>query len=341
MFENYPQLPIYILPLAIVLASILLGWIAEKIIIRQLMRLAEKTTWKGDDILIGSLKGMIFVAAILGGIYAALLNLHIRFSIMHLAEELFSSIFILMLTIIASRIVVGFVTEGGVKVDKIFPASSILKNIIRIVVFVVGGLLILNNLNVSITPILTALGVGGLAVALALQPTLSNLFSGIQIIASKQLLPGQYISLSSGEEGYVEDITWRHTAIRTTANNTYIIPNSKISEAIITNYHKPTKDSTFVVPVRVAFNSDLEAVEKLILEVAERIKKANPGAQQDFTPLVRFAKFGEAGIELNVVIKANEFNDQFLIRHSLIKELNKAFKEKGIEVPYAAAARVK
>lgn len=329
---NYPQLPTYILPLAIVLASILLGWIAEKIIIRQLIRI---------DILIGSLKGMFFITAILIGLYAAVSSLHIRFSIMHIVQELFSSIFIFMLTIIASRIVVGFVSEGSSTVDKIFPASSILKNIIRIVIFLVGGLLILNNLNISITPILTALGVGGLAVALALQPTLSNLFSGIQIIASKQLLPGQYISLSSGEEGYVEDITWRHTSIRTTTNNTYIIPNAKISETIITNYHKPTKDFTFVIPVRVAFNSDLEVVERLILEVTDRIKRSLPGANKDFTPLVRFAKFGEAGIELNVVLKANEFNDQFPIRHELIKELNKVFKEKGIEVPYAVTARTK
>jgi small-conductance mechanosensitive channel len=332
MFENNTQLPIYILPLAIVLASIVLGWIAEKVIIRQLMR---------TNLLISSLKGMIFITAVLAGVYAALINLQIRFSIMHVIHALFSSILILMLTIIAARIIVGFVTEGGAKVDKIFPASSILKNIIRIVVFLVGGLLILNNLNISITPILTALGVGGLAVALALQPTLSNLFSGIQIIASKQLLPGQYISLSSGEEGYVEDITWRHTAIRTMTNNTYIIPNSKISEAIITNYYQPTKDTAFIIPVRVAFNSDLEAVEKIILDVADKVRRALPGAHKDFTPLVRFAKFGEAGIELNVILKVNEFNDQFLIRHELIKELNRVFREKGIEVPYAVIARAK
>jgi len=333
MLENYPQLPTYILPLAIVLASILFGWIAEKIVIRQLVHLAEKTTWKGDDILIGSLRGMVFFTSILIGIYAALINLHIRPNIMINIHRLFHSIIILMLTIIASRIVVGFVSESSSKVDKIFPASSILRNIIRIVIFVVGGLLILNNLGVSITPILTALGVGGLAVALALQPTLSNLFSGIQIIASKQLLPGQYISLSSGEEGYVEDITWRHTSIKTATNNTYIIPNSKISEAIITNYYKPTKDLTFAVPAKVAFNSDLETVEKLAIEITSKVCSLNPGAHKGIAPFVRFVKFGEAGIEFNIFLRVNEYNDQFPLRHELIKELNKAFREKGVEIP--------
>ena len=341
MFENLPQLPVYILPLAIVLASILFGWIAEKIVIRQLIRLAEKTTWKGDDILIGSLKGMVFFTAILIGIYAAVASLQIRPNIMMNIHKLFHSIIILMLTVIASRIVVGFVSESSSKVDKIFPASSILRNIIRIVMFVIGGLLILNNLNISITPILTALGVGGLAVALALQPTLSNLFSGIQIIASKQLLPGQYISLSSGEEGYVEDITWRHTSIKTPTNNTYIIPNSKISEAIITNFYKPSKDLIFTVPVRVAFSSDLESLEKLVIEIATKIVKGHNGGHKNFEPLVRFTKFGEAGIEFNVVLRVNEYGDQFPVRHELIKELNKVFIEKGIDVPYTTIIRSK
>jgi len=324
MLENYPQVPTYILPLAIVLASILLGWIAEKIIARH----------------IGSLRGMVLSTSILIGIYAALMNVQIRPSIMINVHRSFHSIIILMLTIIASRIVVSFVSESSSKVDRIFPASSILRNIIRIVIFVVGGLLILNNLDISITPILTALGVGGLAVALALQPTLSNLFSGIQIIASKQLLPGQYISLSSGEEGYVEDITWRHTTIKTATNNTYIIPNSKISEAIISNYYKPTKDMLFAVPTKVAFNSDLEAVEKIVLEVANRVCNSHPGAQKGAVPFVRFAKFGDVGIELNVFLRINEYSDQFPVRHEFIKELNKAFKEKGIEVP-ASIVRTK
>jgi len=340
MLENYPQLHTYILPLATVLASVLFGWIAEKIIIRQLMRLAEKTTWKGDDILIGSLKGMVFTTLIVIGVYTAIINMYLNPVLMIHIRNLFNAIIILILTIIAARIVVGFVSESSSKVDRIFPASSILRNIIRIVVFVVGGLLMLNNFGISITPILTALGVGGLAVALALQPTLSNLFSGIQIIASKQLLPGQYISLSTGEEGYVEDITWRHTTIKTATNNTFIIPNSKISEAIISNYYKPTKDLLFAIPVKVAFSSDLEAVEKLVLEVSSRICSNHPSSQKGFTPFVRFAKFGEVGIELNLFLKVNEYSDQFPLRHELIKELNKAFKEKGIEIP-ASIVRVK
>jgi small-conductance mechanosensitive channel len=109
----------------------------------------------------------------------------------------------------------------------------------KLFVYLIGSLIILQTLNISITPILTALGVGGLAVALALQDTLSNLFSGLQIIASKQVRPGDYVKLESGEEGYVTDITWRNTAIRALPNNMVIVPNSKLASTLVTNYYQP------------------------------------------------------------------------------------------------------
>ncbi|MFH1224046.1 MAG: mechanosensitive ion channel family protein, partial [Pseudomonadota bacterium] len=191
-----------------------------------------------------------------------------------------------------------------------------------------------NSLHISITPIITALGVGGLALALALQPTLSNLFSGIQIIASKQLLPGQYISLENGQEGSVEEITWRYTEIRSLNNNMITIPNSKISEAMITNYHKTDKEIALFVPLRVGFNADLDLVEKTSKETAKKVMQDTVGGAKDFEPLVRFAKFGEAGIEFNVILKVKEFNDQFPVRHAFIKELSKQFREKNIEITY-------
>ena len=76
---------------------------------------------------------------------------------------------------------------------------------------ILGGLILLNHFKVSITPILTALGVGGLAVALALQDTLSNLFGGFYVAVAGQVRLGDYIKLNTGEEGYVTDIGWRCT----------------------------------------------------------------------------------------------------------------------------------
>ena len=106
---------------------------------------------------------------------------------------------------------------------------------------ILGGLILLNHFNVSITPILTALGVGGLAVALALQDTLSNLFGGFYVAVAGQVRLGDYIKLNTGEEGYVTDIGWRCTTLPGTANNMIIVPNAKLAQAIVTNYYLPEK----------------------------------------------------------------------------------------------------
>lgn len=324
----------YILPVIIIFASFVLGYLFEKIVMYRLKRWSDKTEWKGDDVIIASLKGMSKTAFVTAGIYIALRNEDFSPYVISIVDKALHVTVILLVTIIAARMAVGFVELNTSKLDGIFPASSILKNIIRIVVYVIGGLVILNNLNVPISPILTALGVGGLAVALALQPTLSNLFSGVQIIASKQLVPGDYISLESGQEGYVEDITWRYTTIKSPTNNMFIIPNLKIADAIITNYYKPNKEIPVVVGVKIDRSNDLEFVEKIAIEAAKKVIKSNPSGVANFEPLVRFHTFGDSSIDFNVVVRVKEFADQFPIKHLLVKEIHKQFRDNKIEISY-------
>ena len=105
---------------------------------------------------------------------------------------------------------------------------------------------------------LTALGVGGLAVALALQDTLGNLFAGLQIVASKQVRPGDYLLLESGQEGSVTDIAWRYTTLRTQSNNLVVVPNAKLGQSIITNFQLPDQPLSVIIEFGVAYSSDLE-----------------------------------------------------------------------------------
>src|SRR5690606_23283871 len=139
-------------------------------------------------------------------------------------------------------------------------------NIIKVIVYCIGMLVILQSLGVSITPILAGVGVGGRAVALALQDTLSNLLAGIQVISTKQINPGDFIKLESGQEGVVEDISWRYTALKTGYNNTIIVPNSKLAGIIVSNYFLPDKEIMFDIAVGVDYNSDLEKVERVTVE---------------------------------------------------------------------------
>ena len=214
------------------------------------------------------------------------------------------------------------------------PHTSLTQNIIRGIIIAIGGLVILSHFGIAITPLLTALGVGSLAVALALQDTLTNLFAGFQIIASKQISSGDYVKTDTGQEGTVIDIGWRNTRIKQLANNVIIIPNSKITASIITNCSLPDKEIVFTVSVGVAYESDLQKVEKVTIEVAEAVLVATPGGSKTFKPLVRFSSFGDSAINFNVILRALDFTDQGLLTHEFIKNLHVRFKKEAIDMPF-------
>jgi len=235
---------------------------------------------------------------------------------------------------VTGRFAVQYVNLYAARVRGVLPSTTIVANVTRTLVFIVGGLVVLQTLGVSITPILTALGVGGLAVALALQDTLSNLFSGLQIIGSGQVKPGDFIRLESGEEGFVADVTWRNTTIRQLSNNMVIVPNSHLASSRVTNFDQPDKSQAVLVQVGVAYDSDLQRVEQLTAEVGRDVMKSVSGGVAEFDPFVRFHTFGDSSIDFTVILRGGQFVDQYLIKHEFIKRLHARYKEEGIEIPF-------
>ncbi|NCP83805.1 MAG: mechanosensitive ion channel family protein, partial [Bacteroidetes bacterium] len=218
------------------------------------------------------------------------------------------------------------------------PVTSVTQNITRLVVFGIGILIILNSFGVSITPILATLGVGGLAVALALQDTLSNLFAGFHITVARQVRIGDYIKLESGEEGYVIDINWRTTKIRMLPNNVVLVPNDKLAKVIITNYYLPEKEMAVLINVGVHYNSDLKKVEKVTCEVAKEVMKEVLGGVPGFDPFIRYHTFGDFSINFTVILRAKEFVDQYLVKHEFVKRLHERYAKEGINIPYPIRA---
>lgn len=326
-------------PAAFVAVSLLFGVLIEKVVLSILKKNALRTKWEGDEIVIDSLKGTAWIVCLLAGVFGAVQISPLNTRLFLVIEDILLVLFILALTVVCARIGSGLVTLFGKRAQGGFPSASIYGNIVGMLVFALGLLTILHTLGVSITPALAALGVGGLAVALALQDPLANLFSGLQIIASRQVSRGDYVRLQTGEEGSVADITWRNTLIVGTANHTIIIPNSKMATNIITNYDLPQKEVVFSVPVRVAYGSDLNVVERVSVEVATGVMKDVAGGVPEHQPLVRFASFGETGIQFNVVLRAREFSVQAVLTHELVKRLNTRFRQEGIETPVALAPK--
>ena len=228
---------------------------------------------------------------------------------------------------------VKLVQTHGSEIDPSLRTTTITESFVRIVVITLGLLVILNGLGLSITPMLTALGVGGLAVALALQDTLANLFAGFYLTVAKQIRIGNYIRLSSGEEGYLVDIDWRASRLRQLSNNTVLIPNSKLSQSIVTNYHLPEQELTVVIEASVDYGSDLDKVERITTDVGRDVMRTVPGGVSGFEPFLHFHTLGDPGIGFSVTLRAREFVDQNLIRHEFVKRLLRRYATEGITIP--------
>jgi small-conductance mechanosensitive channel len=206
-------------------------------------------------------------------------------------------------------------------------------SITQIVISLLGLLFLLNALNVDIKPLLTALGVGGLAVALALQGTLSNLFAGLYISASNQIRVGDYIKLESGEEGYVIDITWRSTTIRSLANSHIFVPNSKLSQEVITNFNLPDAKIGSSITIHVGFGTDMPKVEAFLVEEATREKI--DGLVMQPAPYVQWTPgFGDFWVPLTLNFQVTEFAKLANVQSELRKRIYQRFQTEGIALPY-------
>lgn len=311
-----------------------IGLIIEKVLLLKIQKSAARTRWKVDDVIVHSFRGVSIFLALVFSSYFAIHFLALNKTFVTTADKIIFSLVVLSVSMIIGRILVGLIKAKTSTSTGVLASSSIIGNVTRVVVFLVGALVILQTLGISITPVLTALGVGGLAVALALQDTLSNLFAGIQVIASQQIRTGDYVKLDTGEDGYISDITWRNTTIRALSNDIIIVPNAKLASAIIRNYQLPDKEIAVLVEVGVGYNSDLEKVEQLTIQTAREIMLHTEGGIKNFEPFIRYHTFGEAGIRFTTILRGQEFVSQYLIKHEFIKALHMQFKKNSIEIPY-------
>lgn len=321
-----------------ILGSLVLGWLVKRFIFPFFHKLTLKTKWKSDDLIIESIGRWVIFWFFLGACFYVLPIFTEALSISPknetLLKTLLVSLFIFSATMVAAQIIAGMLKIRSTKDNSEIPSSSILGNIVKVIVYIIGFILILHNFGVAIAPLVTALGVGGLAVALALQSTLSNLFSGLQIIASGKFNIGDFVQLDNGQKGFIRDINWRNTTIETAQNNFIIVPNSKMADSIVENFFLVNKEITFYISLGVAYESDLEKVEKVSIEVARAILKISDGGVKEFEPFVRFYNFGDSSIDLKIFLRVKEYANQFLITSEFIKALQKRYQAEGINIPF-------
>ncbi|MFA5353565.1 MAG: mechanosensitive ion channel family protein [Thermodesulfovibrionales bacterium] len=325
----------FIVPTAAAAVSIGLFFGVRGIAISLLHRWAKRTETQLDDIVVASIQRPSLFWCIALGLFIGVSLSDLPERHLSIINKIIAVIMILSVTIAAANLA-GKVFRNYIrKSSLVIPTTGLAYGIVKGTILVVGFLIMLTVLGVSITPLITALGVGGLAVSLALQDTLSNLFSGIHILVEKSIRVGDFVRLETGQEGYVEDITWRTTKVRMLPNNMVIIPNSKLSQSVVTNYYLPEKRMALLMPIGVSYSSDPEQVEKILVEEAKKAAADVPGLLAEPEPFVRFIPgFGDSSLDFTLICQVREVVDQYLAQHELRKRIFARFRKEGIEIPF-------
>ena len=210
----------------------------------------------------------------------------------------------------------------------------IMRRILSVIVYGIALLLILDTFGQSVSVLLGGLGITGLAVALALQPTLSNFFAGTYVMSDHAIKPGDYIELQGGPAGYVIEVGWRTTKIRTWWNTLVIIPNALMADTMITNYQGPDPPLNVLVSGGVSYDSELEEVERVVLEEARAVIAENEDAVKTMDPWFGFDSFGDSNISFWVFLQAKDRIGSFVVTNEVVKRIHARFKAEGIEINY-------
>ncbi len=324
---------LWIQQVGILVGALLMGVFTQKVVVAIAHRIAKATESTWDDLLVESIRGMPVIWWLSAGVWVA--SQRSDLALAEVLEKVLIVVVIGSITVVGMRLASGGIDRYAAQSGRRLPSTTLVNNVFRMLVGMMGIALILQNLEIQITPLLTALGVGGLAVALALQDTLGNLFAGVSVILSGQVQPGHYVRLASGEEGFVTDVKARNTTIRTfPAENLVVVPNSILASNIVTNYSLPLQTLWMSVAVGVSYASNLEEVERITLEVAAETVEQLAGGVSGDVPRVRYSGFGDSSIDFEVILPVQQFTDQFVIRHDFIKRLHKRYNAEEIEIPF-------
>ena len=335
-----------LVPACILVASLSIGIALNRLLQQKIERHLKVDEFNIDikTIFFRALRGIPINFCLMTGLYWIVNTSNLPDGLMRIFSYFLFGVIVFTLTRVLER------TLSGVVAMKLSGAgnasqSTLLDTIFKTVIYASGALIFLQYCGISVAPILTAMGVGGMAVALGLQETLANIFSGLQLILSKQMRVNDYIKLSTGDEGRVTDINWRFTTITPASDGSVVvIPNKTIAGSITTNFSMPRDDIVITIPIGVSYNSDLDQVERVTLEVAREVMQRVDGYEpiwddngidrNPLAPSVRFHTFGDSSIDFNTFLHSTQFKAQFVLKHEFIKAITKRYRQEGIDIPF-------
>ncbi len=320
---------------------IVLAGIFDKVIFPILRRFTNLTPTDLDTRLVRAFQRPAVLGLVLLGAYLAAILPHDLGDNLRTVVGRTASIIGLLLGVIATAFAASNVFQWYSEVisprtttsmdDRLVP---LFRRIALALIYGLGALLILDLLKINISPLIAGLGLSGLAVALALQPTLANLFAGTYVMTEGVVTPGDYIELDNGVAGYVQDVSWRSTRLRTWTNNLVVVPNSRFADSIITNYQGPVPQVNVFLTCGISYESDLAWVEQVCQEVMDELLQSDPNAVKEYGSYFGFQDFDDSNVDFYLFVQARNRLASFELRSALIRNLHQRFKEEGIVINY-------
>ncbi len=330
IFQRHP----YLHRFAILVSYIALMKVADLFIDRVLRRVAARTSMTMDDELLDFLHGPICWTIFWLGVAHALLVGQLIEPWQTVLPSLTKTMILVIWTYTATRVFNWLArrTLGGPaeheKIGK--DVVLLMKNVIRVVIIATGVLWLLTIWKIDLTPLFASAGIAGIAVALAAKDTLANFFGGVSVFMDKTFKLGDYIVLDSGERGEVMEIGIRSTRIKTRDDVMVTIPNSLIANSKIINESAPVPRFRIRVPLGVAYGSDLDLVEQVLLKVA----LANPDVSREPEARVRMRAFGDSSVNFELLCWVDDPSRKGLVIHNILKTIYQAFRENEITIPF-------
>jgi small-conductance mechanosensitive channel len=326
----------------IFLLSLILALIFHKLLFPLILRFTRWTPTNLDSRLVRATRRPITLGIVVLGAYLALtLPIDLVVGVQRVVDTVAGLLGLLLGIVgVASAIsnTAGWYLEkptgSATQSNLITRLAPLFRRIGVALVYVVGGLLMLSHLGVDVTPLIAGLGLGGLAVALAIQPTLANLFAGTYVMTEGVISTGDYIEMEGGVAGYVVDVGWRSVRIRTWQNNLVVVPNSRFAETIVTNTQVPAPQVNVYLTCGVSYDSDLYQVERVCREVMGEVLDTSPHGIKEFGGYFGFEKFGDSNVDFWLFVQAKDRAASFELRSALIQKLHWRLNEEGIVINY-------
>ncbi len=326
---------------AIVVVAILMALALHKLVFPFALRLTLRTPTELDERMVHAVRWPVTVGILVLGVYLALtIPFNLTGSQKHWLDAAVRVIGIIIgiaaVSGSVSRLMDWYLETLAAGTPQVIDARfyPLLRRTVVAVIYGLGGLLVLDVLQINISPLIAGLGLGGLAVALAIQPTLANLFAGTYVMTEGAISPGDYIELEGSVAGYVVEVGWRSTRLRTWRNNLVVIPNARFAETIITNYQEPEPPVNVYLTCGVSYESDLEQVEAVSRDVMARLLDSDPNGVKEYGGWFGFESFGDSNVNFWLFLQARDRLASFDLQSALIRDLHQRFSEEGIVINY-------